>query len=68
MPRPFINDPQPPFFHNGLWHLYYLWNNDFPSGNGTDWRHAVSEDLQDWRDAGLAIRKYQTPYGDPWSG
>jgi len=65
---PFINDPQPPFFHNGRWHFYYLWNEDFPSGNGTAWRHVVSTDLKNWHDAGIAIQKYTTPNGDPWSG
>lgn len=65
---PFISDPQPLVLNEGVWHSYYLWNKDFPGGNGTEWRHATSSDLEVWNDKGVAIQKYTTPYGDPWSG
>lgn len=65
---PFCGDPQPIIKVNGLWHFYYLYNVDFPGGNGTAWKHATSHDLIHWHDAGIAIPKYTTPYGDPWSG
>ena len=65
---PFISDPQPLIFNDGVWHFYYLWNKDFPEGNGTEWRHVTSPDLEVWKDQGVAIPKYATPYGDPWSG
>ncbi|NHN88234.1 glycoside hydrolase family 32 protein [Acetobacter conturbans] len=66
---PFLNDPQVPFLRNGLWHLYYLWNGDYPnSPGGTAWRHAVSPDLLNWWDQGVAIEKFTTSQGDIWSG
>ena len=65
---PFVSDPQPFVLNNGVWHYYYLWNKDFPAENGTEWRHATSSDLEVWNDVGVAIQKYTTPYGDPWSG
>lgn len=64
----FINDPQPLVFFAGHWHFYYLFNKDYPNGNGTEWKHAISTNLVDWQDAGVAMEKYKTNYGDPWSG
>ncbi|GBR46410.1 glycoside hydrolase family 32 protein [Neokomagataea thailandica] len=65
---PFRGDPQPILKVNGTWHFYYLYNVDFPTGNGTAWKLSISLDLIHWHDAGIAIPKYTTPYGDPWSG
>nr|WP_294916903.1 glycoside hydrolase family 32 protein [uncultured Neokomagataea sp.] len=65
---PFRGDPQPILKVNGTWHFYYLYNVDFPTGNGTAWKLATSRDLIHWHDADIAIPKYTTPYGDPWSG
>ena len=56
-----------PFFR-GKYHYYYLYNRDYPNGNGTEWRHAVSEDLVHWTDEGTAIPKYTNENGDIWSG
>ncbi|MDN4526460.1 glycoside hydrolase family 32 protein [Fictibacillus fluitans] len=62
------NDPQRPIYADGKYHYYYLYNKDYPKGNGTEWRHAASEDLVHWKDEGVAIPKYTNENGDPWSG
>ncbi|MCC9022151.1 glycoside hydrolase family 32 protein [Bacillus nakamurai] len=67
-PDKWKNDPQKPIFFEGKYHYYYLYNHDYPDGNGTEWRHAVSEDLVHWTDEGTAIPKYTNPNGDIWSG
>ncbi|UYQ78503.1 glycoside hydrolase family 32 protein [Glutamicibacter sp. JL.03c] len=63
-----MNDPQRPFFLDGLWHFYYLYNADYPDGNGTEWYHATSTDLVHWKDEGIAIEKYKNGLGDIWTG
>jgi levanbiose-producing levanase len=63
-----MNDPQKPFFLDGLWHYYYLYNADHPEGNGTAWYHATSPDLIHWTDRGVAIEKYTNGLGDIWTG
>ncbi|MDW2879476.1 MULTISPECIES: glycoside hydrolase family 32 protein [Bacillaceae] len=68
VPDGWKNDPQKPVYYKGEYHYYYLYNKDYPSGNGTEWRHSVSKDLLHWKDAGVAIPKYSDENGDPWSG
>ncbi|WP_426323966.1 glycoside hydrolase family 32 protein [Microbacterium sp. E-13] len=63
-----MNDPQKPFFLDGRWHFYYLYNADYPDGNGTAWYHATSTDLVHWKDEGVAIEKYGNGLGDIWTG
>ncbi|AJY75209.1 glycoside hydrolase family 32 protein [Paenibacillus beijingensis] len=64
-----MNDIQRPLYINGQHHLYFLYNKDYSSGgNGTEWAHAVSTDLVHWERKPVAIEKYKTPYGDPWTG
>jgi levanbiose-producing levanase len=63
-----MNDPQRPLFSDGRWHLYYLYNEDFPHGNGTAWALAVSADMVTWRPVGVAIPKYVDAWGDVESG
>lgn len=63
-----MNDPQRPFFLNGLWHFYYLYNADYPDGNGTAWFHVTSTDMVHWKDEGVAIEKYTNGLGDIWTG
>ncbi|QWU15993.1 levanbiose-producing levanase [Paenibacillus sophorae] len=64
-----MNDVQRPLYINGQHHLYYLYNDDYSwGGNGTEWAHAVSTDLVHWERKPVAIEKYKTPYGDPWTG
>lgn len=67
-PDKWKNDPQKPIYLDGFYHYYYLYNGDYPDGNGTEWRHAVSKDLVHWKDKGIAIPKYTNQNGDPWSG
>lgn len=67
-PDRWINDPQRPFFLGGRWHLYHLYNADYPEGNGTSWYHLTSPDLIHWRDEGVAIEKYRNGLGDIWTG
>jgi levanbiose-producing levanase len=63
-----MNDPQKPFLLDGVWHYYYLYNADYPDGNGTAWYHATSTDLVHWQDEGVAIEKYANGLGDIWTG
>lgn len=68
VPDKWKNDPQKPIYFDGKYHYYYLYNRDYPNGNGTEWRHATSKDLVHWKDEGVAIPKYTNKNGDPWSG
>lgn len=63
-----MNDPQRPFWNDGSWHYYYLYNDDYPEGNGTEWYHATSTDLVHWTDEGVAIEKYTNGLGDIETG
>jgi len=63
-----MNDPQRPFWLDGAWHYYYLYNADYPDGNGTEWYHATSTDLVHWREEGVAIAKYENGLGDIETG
>lgn len=63
-----MNDPQRPFFLDGVWHYYYLYNADYPTGNGTEWYHSTSPDLVHWTDQGVAIHKYTNGLGDIETG
>lgn len=63
-----MNDPQRPFFLDGLWHYYYLYNADYPEGNGTEWYHATSTDLVHWKNEGVAIQKFRNGLGDIETG
>jgi levanbiose-producing levanase len=63
-----MNDPQRPFFLNGQWHYYYLYNADYPEGNGTEWFHATSADLVHWKNEGVAIPKFRNGLGDIETG
>ncbi|MTH55316.1 glycoside hydrolase family 32 protein [Bacillus mangrovi] len=67
-PEKWKNDPQKPIFIDGKYHYYYLYNGNYPDGGGTEWRHAVSEDLVTWKDEGIAIPKFTNKNGDIWSG
>ena len=63
-----MNDPQRPFWLDGLWHYYYLYNSGYPEGNGTEWYHLTSTDLVHWKDEGVAIEKYKNGLGDIETG
>ncbi|MDD2841667.1 MAG: glycoside hydrolase family 32 protein [Tolumonas sp.] len=63
-----MNDPQRPILIDGVWHYYYLYNADYPTGNGTEWYHSTSVDLVHWQDHGVAIDKYKNGLGDIETG
>ena len=63
-----MNDPQRPILIDGIWHYYYLYNADYPTGNGTEWYHSTSTDLVHWEDHGIAIDKYKNGLGDIETG
>ncbi len=63
-----MNDPQRPLLIDGVWHYYYLYNADYPKGNGTEWYHSTSVDLIHWQDHGVAIDKYKNGLGDIETG
>ncbi len=63
-----MNDPQRPILIDGVWHYYYLYNADYPEGNGTEWYHTTSTDLVHWQDHGVAIDKYKNGLGDIETG
>ena len=67
-PVHWMNDPQRPLLIGGVWHAYYLYNADFPHGNGTSWRHMTSTDLVHWKDEGVAIEKFGNGLGDVETG
>ncbi|WP_336642358.1 glycoside hydrolase family 32 protein [Microbacterium sp. MMO-56] len=67
-PAHWMNDPQRPIYVDGTWHLYYLYNADYPDGNGTEWYHATSDDLVHWHNEGVAIEKYRNGLGDILTG
>lgn len=66
--RHWINDPQRPLFIDGEWRLYYLYNADYPDGNGTEWHLATSTDMVTWKNRGVAIEKYRNGLGDILTG
>lgn len=66
--NPWKNDPQKPIYFDGAFHYYYLYNSDFPTGNGTAWRHTTTTDFSKWTDHGIAIPKYTNKNKDIWTG
>ena len=72
----FMNDVQGAFYRDGLWHLYFLFNKDAKydsngnqtGGNGTEWYHVTTNDFINYNYEGIAIKKYQTEWGDVASG
>jgi sucrose-6-phosphate hydrolase SacC (GH32 family) len=68
VPDSWMNDPQRPIRIGDAYHLYYLYNPDYPHGGGTAWRHASTSDGLHFTDHGVAIAKNTEPNGDLWSG
>ncbi len=67
-PQRWKNDPQRPLVLDGVTHYWYLYDDAYPEGGGTEWRLATSTDDVVLDDQGVAIPKGTTPNGDVWSG
>ena len=56
-----------PFFHEGIFHLYYLWDENHHQAKGGlgahQWAHATSSDLIHWEHHPIAI-----PCSEDWEG
>ncbi|KXV21375.1 hypothetical protein AD936_17665 [Gluconobacter japonicus] len=70
-----LNDPQRAVYdrESGLWCLYFLYNSQFSpnpaiSKNDIEWFLMTSSDLVTWTAQHVAIPKYTTENGDPWTG
>jgi beta-fructofuranosidase len=50
-----INDPNGPIFHNGMYHLFYQYNAALKITGGMSWGHAASRDMVHWRHEALAM-------------
>ncbi|HEY4145965.1 glycoside hydrolase family 32 protein [Pinirhizobacter sp.] len=50
-----INDPNGPIFHNGMYHLFYQYNAALKITGGMSWGHATSRDMVHWRHEALAM-------------
>ena len=68
----FMNDPSAPFFHRGLYHLFYGWN---PRCTrlwifcSREWGHAVSTDMIHWAELPVALNASEFgACGGVWSG
>ena len=58
-PDTFVGDPMP-FWHDGVFHIYYILDHGHHSGNaglgGHEWAHVSTRDLRTWDRHPLAVR------------
>lgn len=54
--RNWMNDPNGPVFHDGLWHLYFQYNPLGDAWGNMSWGHATSTDLRHWAEHPVALR------------
>lgn len=68
-PDNYMNDPNGLMYFNGIYHMFYQYNNDTDASGPKSWGHAVSKDMVYWRHLPLALVSDQ-PYdiGGVWSG
>lgn len=60
------NDPNGMVYYNGVWHLFYQFDDDPNHGNQVHWAHAVSRDLITWEERPMAF--YPDANGAMYSG
>lgn len=65
--RPFFVGDCMPFYHDGVFYLYYLVDENHHQGlgglGGHQWALATTRDLVEWEDHGLVL-----PLSEPWEG
>ena len=54
-PGKWMNEPHAPFYYHGCYHIFYQANPHAPVWDNLCWGHLVSEDMVQWRDAGIAL-------------
>ena len=54
-PSAWLNDPNAPLFWKGQYHLFYQYASVISNTATKHWAHAVSTDLVQWRNLGIAI-------------
>ena len=64
-PKNWMNDPKP-FFHDGVYHIFFQYNPDWPQANLMRWGHVVSRDLVHWTQLPNALEP--TPGGPDKDG
>jgi len=60
------NDPNGMVYYNGVWHLFYQFDDDPQHGNQVHWAHATSMDLITWEEQPIAF--YPDAHGAMYSG
>ncbi len=65
-PANWMNDPNAPIFHNGLYHLYYQHNPKAAKWDTMHWGYATSKDLVHWQHHGVVLAP--TPGGPDKDG
>jgi len=54
-PGKWMNEPHAPFYHKGMYHIFYQANPHAPVWDNICWGHLVSRDMMKWNDAGIAL-------------
>lgn len=68
VPDGWMNDPQRPVWLDGAYHLYYLYNDEYPHRRTKSWRHVSTVDGLRFVDHGVAAARDSEPNGLLMSG